>query len=192
METEADLILDAARSTVLDFGLRRATVTEVARRARLSRITVYRRYHDGGELLRALMMREFAALIGRADRAASALGPGRERVVELLRHGVALLSENELFGRLLELEPETLLPYLIGGPGRFQLLARQELAREIAAAQAAGSIRPGDPDELAAAVETAARGATFEAPARDPAGRERLLGELATLIDAYLRPPPAA
>ncbi len=43
-----DQILDAARSCVLDFGLRRTTLAEVARRAGVSRPTVYRRWPDTG------------------------------------------------------------------------------------------------------------------------------------------------
>jgi AcrR family transcriptional regulator len=187
-EPEADQILDAARSTVLDFGLRRATVTEVARRAGLSRITVYRRYRDGGELIRALMIREFSALIERAQRETEGSAPGRQRVVELLCGGVALLAENALFVRLLTLEPERLIPYLVGEPGRFQLLARQHLAREIRAGQENGSVRCGDPAEIAAALETAARGATFAAPAQPPAARARSLQQLRELVQAYLRP----
>jgi AcrR family transcriptional regulator len=173
---------------VLDFGLRRATVTEVARRAGLSRITVYRRYRDGGELLRAVMIREFAALLAEAERAVAGLPEGRELAVATVLATVARLSAHPLFVRLLELEPETLLPYLIGPPGRFQTLAREHLAARLAAAQSAGEVRPGDPHEFAAAVETAARGTTFAAPAQSKAERERALAELAAIVDAYLRP----
>ena len=188
LQAESDRILDAARSTVLDFGLRRATVTEVARRAGLSRITVYRRYADGGQLVRALMMREFGKLLAEAERAVATLPPGRRRVVEMLLAGVQRLGSDPLFVRLLELEPETLIPYLIGAPGRFQALARRQLASEIAAAQRAGEARPGDPDQLAAAIETAARGSTFAASGQSPTERERAQRELGRMVDAYLRP----
>ena len=58
---DEDRILDAARDTILAVGLRRTTVSDVARRAGLSRMTVYRRYPDGAALIRALMWREFGA-----------------------------------------------------------------------------------------------------------------------------------
>jgi AcrR family transcriptional regulator len=190
LQAESDRILDAARSTVLDFGLRRATVTEVARRAGLSRITVYRRYADGGQLVRALMMREFGKLLAEAERAVAGLPPGRRRVVGMLLAGVQRLGSDPLFVRLLELEPETLIPYLIGPPGRFQVLARRQLAKEIAAAQRAGEARAGDPGELAAAIETAARGITFAARGQSGAERQRAQRELGRMVDAYLRPLP--
>jgi AcrR family transcriptional regulator len=176
---------------VLDFGLRRTTVTEVARRAGLSRITVYRRYRDGRELLRAVMIREFAQLLAEAERAVAGLPAGRRLAVATVMATVERLTAHPLFVRLLELEPETLLPYLTGPPGRFQKLAREHLAERIAAAQAAGEVRAGDPRELAAAIETAARGATFAAPGQRPDQRERALRALAALVDAYLRVPGA-
>lgn len=173
---------------MLDFGLRRATVTEVARRAGLSRITVYRRYRDGGELLRAVMIREFAQLLAEAEREVAGLPEGRRLAVATVLATVRRLSAHPLFVRLLELEPETLLPYLIGPAGRFQTLAREHLASRLAAAQAAGEVRAGDPRELAAAVETAARGATFAAPAQSAAERQRSLAELEAIVDGYLAP----
>src|SRR3954462_11232140 len=74
-----DPILDAARATVLDFGVGRATVSEVARRAGVSRMTVYRRHPDGAALLRALMAREFAAVLEQAERETAWLGTGLGR-----------------------------------------------------------------------------------------------------------------
>ena len=44
-------ILDATRACVVDFGVRRTTLTEVARRAGVSRPTVYRRWPDTGSLI---------------------------------------------------------------------------------------------------------------------------------------------
>ena len=43
---EQDRVLDAARACVLAVGVRRTTVTDVARRAGVSRMTLYRRFPD--------------------------------------------------------------------------------------------------------------------------------------------------
>ena len=43
---EDDRVLDAARACVLDVGVRRTTMTDVARRAGVSRMTLYRRFPD--------------------------------------------------------------------------------------------------------------------------------------------------
>ena len=60
-DATTEAILDATRASVLDFGIRRTTLTDVARRAGVSRMTVYRRYPDVDAVLRDLMTREFGA-----------------------------------------------------------------------------------------------------------------------------------
>jgi AcrR family transcriptional regulator len=184
----SEQILDAARATVLDFGVRRTTVSEVARRAGLSRMTVYRRYPDGAALMRALMTREFGALLTRARDGAAEAGSGRERLVATCITTIELLMTHPLMLRLLELDPEMLLPYLTERTGRFQQLAREATAEAVAAGQADGSIRPGDPRTLAATFELATRGVVISARSLSARQRSRALGELALMLDGYLRP----
>src|SRR3954471_6017840 len=94
-----DQILDAARGTVPACGVRRAPVDEVARRAGVSRMTVYRRHPDGAALLRALMAREFAAVLEQAERETAWLGTGRERLVASAVRCVDLLAANPVLVR---------------------------------------------------------------------------------------------
>uniref|UniRef100_UPI0024555EF2 TetR/AcrR family transcriptional regulator n=1 Tax=Nocardia abscessus TaxID=120957 RepID=UPI0024555EF2 len=56
-------ILDAARACVQEFGVRRTTLTEVARRAGVSRPTVYRRWPDTGALVAELLVRELRGIV---------------------------------------------------------------------------------------------------------------------------------
>jgi AcrR family transcriptional regulator len=184
----SDQILDAARATVLDFGVRRTTVSEVARRAGLSRMTVYRRYPDGAELMRALMTREFGGVLTRARLESNGAGTGRERLVGACIRTVELLMTHPLMLRLLELDPEMLLPYLTERLGRFQQLARDATGEAIAAGQADGSIRAGDPRTFAAACELATRGLVISARSLSARQRSRALGELELMLDGYLRP----
>ena len=53
-----DAILDAARTCVEEFGVKRTTLAEVARRAGVSRPTVYRRWPDTRTLIGQLLTRE--------------------------------------------------------------------------------------------------------------------------------------
>src|SRR3954468_2439364 len=131
-----DPVLDAARATVLDFGVRRTTVSEVARRAGVSRMTVYRRHPDGAALLRALMAREFGGVLEQAEQQTAWLGTGRERLVASAIRGGALPATNPLLLRILELAAERLLPYFTGTPGRFQRLAHEVLRERVEACQA--------------------------------------------------------
>ena len=48
---EPDPVLDAARESILAVGFRRTTLTDVARRAGVSRMTIYRRFADMKALL---------------------------------------------------------------------------------------------------------------------------------------------
>src|ERR1700755_72534 len=64
-----DVLLDAARTCVLAVGVRRTTLAEIARTARVSRMTVYRRFPDVRSVLAALMTREFSGLLKHARHA---------------------------------------------------------------------------------------------------------------------------
>ena len=172
---------------MLDFGVRRTTLTEVARRAGLSRMTVYRRYADAGELMRALMSSEFGAVLERAQARAASVPPGRERVVASVVDTVSQLMEDPLMLRLLELEPETMLPYLTERVGAFQQAARATLAESIVAAQVGGSVRPGDAGLMAESIELSTRGVVIAARALEPAARRLAVRELERMIDGYLR-----
>src|ERR687896_2596299 len=131
-------LLDAARECVLAVGVRRTTVTDVARRAGVSRMTLYRRFPDLETVLSALMTREFGHLVAQA--AAQAEGAtARERVVAMVVHGSRSLAGDPLFGRLLDIDPELLLPYVTRRLGGMQRIAVAAGAEALAADD--GSVR---------------------------------------------------
>ena len=177
-------LLDAARECVLAVGVRRTTVTDVARRAGVSRMTLYRRYPDLEGVLAALMTREFGRLV--ADAAERAQGSNtRERVVAIVVHGSRALAEDPLFVRLLDVDPELLLPYVTQRLGGMQKMA---VAAGVAAlGETDGSVR----------TDALARGAVRGGRADRPRLRARLArrarrldpwAELGRAIDGYLRP----
>ncbi|MBJ7330064.1 MAG: TetR/AcrR family transcriptional regulator [Solirubrobacteraceae bacterium] len=143
-------ILDATRSSVLDFGVRRTTLTDIARRAGVSRMTVYRRYPDVDAVLRDLMTREFGATLEETALAAQAAGnDGRERISRQVVAGVGALRAHPLLRKVVEAEPELLLPYVLGHLGASQRHALVLLTAAVAAGQADGSVREGDPERIA-------------------------------------------
>ena len=92
----ADLALDAAREAILAVGWSRTTLTDIARRAGVSRMTIYRKWPDTGALLGDLMTREWSDLI-QVDHTD---GTELERLV---RGGVATVRAvraNPLFARM--------------------------------------------------------------------------------------------
>ena len=182
---EGDRLLDAARDSVLAVGVRRTTVTDVARRAGVSRMTLYRRFPDLESLLSALMTREFGRLVERARDAGNG-GTARERVVTMAVNGARALARDPLFERRVDVDPELLLPYVTTRLGGMQRMAVAAAAHELARAD--GSVRDDAPPEvLAAGIELLARGFVLAArgrlePALDP------WTELERAVDGYLRP----
>ena len=64
--SDNDAVLDAVRDCVLAVGVRRTTLTDVARRAGVSRMTLYRRWPDVRTLVGDLMTREWVDVATRA------------------------------------------------------------------------------------------------------------------------------
>jgi AcrR family transcriptional regulator len=184
-----DPILDAARAQVMAVGVRRTTLTDIASRAGVSRMTVYRRYPDVRTVLQALMTREFAALIERAaQEAGEDAGNGRERVVRTAVRGAELLAAHPLFLRLLDVDPELLLPYVTERVGRFQALVIDDLAARLQAAMDEGSVRRGDAQRLASAMELAMRGYVLAAHSDAPDDERHHREDLRDMLEAFLRP----
>jgi len=153
-----DAYLDAARDCILDLGWRRTTLTEVARRAGVSRMTIYRSWSDMQQLLGDLMTREWAGVVAATVAAEDPAATAVDRLVGDVVGTVRTLRDNELFLRIVELDPELLLPYLLSRRGRSQdaILAMVEGA--VAAAQETGEVRSGNPVAIARGLVLAAHG----------------------------------
>jgi AcrR family transcriptional regulator len=113
-------VLDAARDCVLAVGVRRTTLTDVARRAGVSRMTLYRRWPDVRALVGDVMTREFVAVALGAAPGPEDTRPGRARLVDGLVAGVAAFRAHPLLCKILEVDPELLLPYLVDRRGASQ------------------------------------------------------------------------
>jgi AcrR family transcriptional regulator len=157
-----DVYLDAARACILDVGWRRTTLTEVARRAGVSRMTIYRTWADMPTLLGDLMTREWAGVVTE-EVAAAGSATSLQRLVEGIVGTARTLRDNELFVRIVELDPELILPYLFSRRGRSQDLILALTVDAIEAGQADGSIRAGDPKAMARAVLLAVHGFVLSA-----------------------------
>ena len=138
-----DAYLDAARACILDVGWRRTTLTEVARRAGVSRMTIYRSWADMPTLLGDLMTREWTGLVATTVGTSTA-DDALTRLVDDVVATIRALRENELFVRIVELDPELVLPYLLSRRGRSQDLILGLLTEALREGQAAGSVRAGD------------------------------------------------
>jgi AcrR family transcriptional regulator len=184
-----DAILAAARESVLQVGVRRTTATEVARRAGISRMTLYRRFGDMDSVLVALLTHEIQSLLGELAAETTELTTGRERLVATALLGVERMAADPLLARLVELDPELLLPYLVDRVGTSHHATRAALAAALDEGQADGSIRPLDGDAaswvLVVVLQAFVFAARMLAAETDPAA---VRAELRRLLDGYLAP----
>ena len=184
-----DLYLDAARACILDVGWRRTTLTEVAKRAGVSRMTIYRAWPDMGSLLGDLMTREWVG-IAATTQGAAADTTTPEGIAEAALATVRALRDNELFVRIVELDPDLMLPYLLHRRGRSQEALVEILAAEIASGQVGGAIRSGDPVLMARSLTLAGHGFVFSALTMtdDRVGLDDLDAEYARAVARALEP----
>lgn len=186
--TDVDELLDAVRDCVLDIGVRRTTVAEVARRAGVSRMTVYRRFPDVRTAVAELMTRELTAVLHDAEEEAAALPTARARLVECGVIVVDRLATHPLLRRVIELDPELLLPYIVDREGATQRAAREVIERRIAEGHADDSIRTGDPARLAHVVTLVVQSFVLSRRVIEQHHKpDAIANELRWLLDAYLQ-----
>jgi AcrR family transcriptional regulator len=123
----ATRILDATLATMADHGIARLSLEDVARRAGLSRQTVYRYFPSKRELVEATVLREeqvfITAMVSAADRQRE-LEPALRAAIEgAMRTGQA----HALLNRLLATEPESLVALVTTDRGPVLSAARQAL-----------------------------------------------------------------
>lgn len=102
----SDAILDAAYEEMLHFGLKRVSVEDVARKAGVARITIYRRFANRDELLLAVAMREGQRLFERVDAAIDPAAPVADQVAEGFAVLFQAVRNHPLVKRTLSTEPE--------------------------------------------------------------------------------------
>lgn len=164
--------------------MRRTTLTDIAKRAGVSRMTLYRRFPDVGTLVRALMTREFTALLQRIEVTGD---NARQRLVARAAEGIRLLAADPLMRRVLDLDAELMLPYLVQRLGSTQRLVEAFLVAQVEEGHADGSIRAGSVAAQARLVLLTTQSLVLSIrPATTDLDFEELLAELAAYLDAAL------
>jgi len=182
---ELDPLLSAARDCVMDVGFKRTTLADVARRAGVSRMTVYRQYGDLPAIVSALLSCELIALIDHARDEVADLPSARERLVEAGVRTVEQLVHHPLYRRVLDVDPELLLPLVVDRFGSTQQAAIDLVAEEVQHGRRDGSIRAVDPRLAATCLLLTAQSFVFSARVVEGLA---VYDELRLLLDSYLRP----
>lgn len=138
-----DRVAAAALDEFAEHGIRRTSMEDVARRAGVSRMTVFRRFASKQRLVEVVIARE----VHRGMQELDLLWEGAETLEDRLVAGFEFagryVSGHPLFDRLLRSEPEVLLPPLTldGGPvlELYRSLIAHRLQTEVNAGRAATS-----------------------------------------------------
>jgi AcrR family transcriptional regulator len=142
-------VLDAALALAAASGLRHLTMDDVARRAGVGRMTVYRRFGSKAALIDALAIRECRRCL---STIAEALDPEEsflERSVSLFITVLKVIREHPLLARLARVEPEAFLNELTRDGSAIFLMVREFLVGLVVEGQRRRELVPGDPSLLA-------------------------------------------
>lgn len=137
---DRDTVLDAALTAFLDFGIRRTSMGEIARRAGISPATLYRRYAQKSDVVMGVGLREAQRELSYIDHKVDAAAPPLEQLIQLYSAVSHRLRSNKLLQRVLATEPETVLPRLTLEAGPLLEIGRGYLAGFLTRLQADGHL----------------------------------------------------
>jgi AcrR family transcriptional regulator len=188
-----DVVLDAVRDCVLAVGVRRTTLTDVARRAGVSRMTLYRRWPDVRTLVGDLMTREWVDVATRAMPERRPELNARTLIVDGLVAGVDAFRAHPLFRKIVDVDPELLLPYVLDRRGASQIALLGLLADALREGHGDGSVRPGHVERQARSLLLVVQSFTLSLRTMTDEDDAELtgtafLGELRTLLERTLTP----
>ena len=182
-------VLDAVADSVRAVGVRRTTMAEVARRAGLSRSTLYTHFADVDQATAALLTRELIHLLSTSGDDDGDASSTRGRLVAHAVRLAAAVPDDPLIGRILELDGHLLVPYLVQRLGSSQRAILDTVTDLVAAGQDDGSIRTGDPSVIAFSTFLVVQSFVISARiAEAEHGREAALGELEHILNGALAP----
>lgn len=183
--TVEERVLDAAAACVLAYGVDRITLTEIARRARVSRPTIYRRWPDVRSLLAELLTARIAGVLDAVpDR-----GVNREALVNRIIAVGEHLRDDEVVMSVLHHAPNLAIVYITERLGTSQQIIIDALSHAIKLGQDEGSVRSGEPRQLAAMCLLITQSAIMSAQLVESIlDADKLAIELAHSLNGYLKP----
>ncbi len=150
MDEARTRILDAAYDQFCRMGILRSTMEDVARRAGVSRITVYRRFATKDALVEHVIRREFRRYFDQFLVDIERAGTAADRVVLGFVSSLRAIRGNPLIGGLIAAEPDLLLPSMINDGGQTLAAVRQFVAGQLRREQKAGNMAKNlNPDLVA-------------------------------------------
>lgn len=143
-------VLDAALAQFEEIGIRRSTIEDIARRAGIDRVTVYRRLGSKDDVIQAVLAREARRLIDQVSADTTPLPTLEERIATAFAATVLHIRANALFNRMVALDGDIVLPRLSTQASPLLAMGIAAAVRLLEQAQADGLLDPpADPQGIA-------------------------------------------
>lgn len=178
-------ILDAARECLMDTGVGRTTTVAVARRAGVSRPTVYSYFGSVDNLARRVLTREIVGLLDTAYPLPQDAEGLCEALVVVARHA----RRNEFLAQMLGKSPELLLTYQFQRFGESQEILVRFIKNVVARVQQADpAMRRGEPKVIATQIFMVVQSLVLSAEAMSAGvpSEEVWASELAAMLKGYV------
>lgn len=133
--TDADDISRKVAAAALEqfelFGIERSTMDDIARRAGVARVTVYRRYPTKEALIDAVVVGELLGYLEALDAALEPFPVAEDQLIEGFIFTLKAVRAHRLLQRLLTTEPESLIPHLTTEGAPILAVGREFLAHRL-------------------------------------------------------------
>ncbi|WP_083863321.1 TetR/AcrR family transcriptional regulator [Nocardia exalbida] len=146
---DGEKLLESALSAFLDFGIKRTSMGEIARRAGISPATLYRRYESKNDLVEAVSVREAQRFVASIEKQVRTVSGNDDQLVEIFVAFIGAIAGNELLRRLLRTEPDLILPRLTTEAGPILAVGRDYLAEKLRELRDAGGTHDFDAELVA-------------------------------------------
>lgn len=185
---DGEQLLESALSAFLDFGIKRTSMGEIARRAGISPATLYRRFESKNELIEAVGVREAQLFVAEIDQRVAEITGGssaesataaEDQLVEVFVAFITLLARNELLRRLLRTEPDLILPRLTTEAGPILGVGRAYLAEKLRELQNTNPALDFDADLVAEIMARLAQSLALTPDGLIPVGDQQAAREFA-------------
>ncbi|MEV2251541.1 TetR family transcriptional regulator [Streptomyces sp. NPDC050147] len=187
-------VLDAAFEQFRRMGIRRSSMEDVARRAGVSRVTVYRRFSSKDALVEQVVRREFRRYFGQFIVDVQEAGTVADRVVLGFVSSLRAFRRNPLIGGLMEAEPDVVVPSMTSDGGRTLFVVQQFVAGRLRREQQAGLIAEGVDVDVVAEMMVRISASFLVIPSHviDLDDDEQVRAVARQFLVPMLGPPPAA
>jgi AcrR family transcriptional regulator len=137
-DPKRERVLDAALAAFIDFGVRRTSMSEIAKRSGVSMATLYRWYDGKDDLVAAVLLREARTFVAELETGIPDGTPLHEHFAEVAIRVFRRLRDTPLLDRLFAIEPERILPLLTTGATPLLQFGTAYLTMRLEAARAEG------------------------------------------------------